>query len=1309
MELNLRFPDADHVIVRLGPDDDGSPALPFVNPITATDLRDLQWYVETYGVHSLGDPDDTEAARVAGRLPVLGQALFRAAFGERDAQGRFDRFQAAEEQGRLLTISTEQPAILALPWELLNDPASRTYLFLENPRISVRRRVAGAAGVRGSFALVAKDALRLLFVVSRPEGVGFLDPRADALPVLTALDERAPGRVVCEFLRPPTVDALVARLEDRDQPPVDILHFDGHGVFDRAGGLPEMAKSHAGNRFPFDGTSLKERGGAPAPSTPANTGYLLFETADGTSDFVSAEQLGSNLHRHRLPLVILSACQSAAVAEQAAGATAPMGSVAARLTATGIPAVIAMTHSVLVPTTQALFGAFYHELAGHKAIGEALDNARRHLFNHPEKYEVQRGTTRVPLRLSDWFLPALYQPGADGPLLLRKEAATTTSAATPARSNLRPAREEGFVGRRRELWQIERWFAGPTRRITVSGFGGQGKTALAEEAGRWLLRTRLVEAVVFVTYAQFQGLDAEAQAVNQIGSILGESLIDAAAARTVLEKTRTLVVLDNLEALTAEARRGLLDAAVGWSEAGGSRVLCTTRQPDMNHPGYRVEGTLLHRRLQLAGLGSGDAPDEALELFARLQRLPPAPEVQAPRRDELIALFEQVSFHPLSIRVLAQQLKTRRPAELGARLEQLLAAPAADGAATEDTPAGLLASLTLSLDRLDVPARAALPRLGVLQGGAFEDDLVAITGLDKEVDGSGAGVWASLRRQLEAAGLIEAEAVPGVNPPFLRFHPTLASLLWAQLDPEARTSLGEAHRARYYKLSGFLYDEDSRRPHEARAIAWRELPNLLHAVHAALDAGDADAAAFANNLLRFLSTFGLTYEAGQLLGKAQATQGEVGSEAWYLSESNRADQLIAEGQAAAAADICEALLEVLASEPTYERAVTLVRWSRALGRSGRPDLTALRAQEAVAVCDHLQQTDQIRRLRAAALAEIGDAFTDLGQFKEARQSYEDSLRQSEAVHDLQGQAATLGQLGTLSMLEGHLDEAVRRFRDALVQFQRLREPHMEATAWHQLGRVFEKARQWDEAERHYRESARLEEELGNLSGAAMTWNQMASVNRYAGKPAAAEGWYRKAIEAQRIVGNALSLARALSNLANLLVAEQGQLDEARRLAEEALALKKTLDPGAADIWTTYSILADIADSESDASSDLGRQSDLRQQARDYRRLARQAQRAFAGTRHEVREHAPLILRTVGAVTNAERRQELEQALPGLEQRGWTKLVAAIRLVLAGERDEDALCDGLDSEDMMIVGAILQGLADPSSLNDLLPSDPPASE
>lgn len=76
------------------------------------------------------------------------------------------------------------------------------------------------------------------------------------------------------------------------------------------------------------------------------------------------------------------------------------------------------------------------------------------------------------------------------------------------------------IGRRRALWDIERWFADQPRRITITGFGGQGKTALAEEAGRWLVRIGLFRAAVFVDYSRVQSVDAVAVAVNEIGGLL---------------------------------------------------------------------------------------------------------------------------------------------------------------------------------------------------------------------------------------------------------------------------------------------------------------------------------------------------------------------------------------------------------------------------------------------------------------------------------------------------------------------------------------------------------------------------------------------------------------------------------------------------------------------------------------------------------------------------------------------------------------------------------------------------------------------
>src|SRR5262249_22805746 len=159
---------------------------------------------------------------------------------------------------------------------------------------------------------------------------------------------------------------------------------------------------------------------------------------------------------------------------------------------------------------------------------------------------------------------------------------------------------------------------------------------------------------------------------------------------------------------------------------------------------------------------------------------------------------------------------------------------------------------------------------------------------------------------------------------------------------------------------------------------------------------------------------------------------------------------------------------------------------------------------------------------------------------------------------------------------------------------------------------------------------------------------------------------------------------SLSNLAGLLLTLPGRLTEARQLADEALAIKTTIDPGAAEIWKTYRIIAAVDDQEATTATESARKAHLQAQARHHRRLAREAKYNFAGTRRDLRNHVPLIFAAMISTRSPEHRSELEQALAVMEKNGWTRLVAAVRRILAGERDPDDLCATLDLEDSMVV-------------------------
>ena len=142
---------------------------------------------------------------------------------------------------------------------------------------------------------------------------------------------------------------------------------------------------------------------------------------------------------------------------------------------------------------------------------------------------------------------------------------------------------------------------------------------------------------------------------------------------------------------------------------------------------------------------------------------------------------------------------------------------------------------------------------------------------------------------------------------------------WQELDTDARQRLGLAHRQRYAQLAALLSQEDTPHPEAARAIAERELPNLLAALQRAFDAGDPDAVIFADRVLLFLRIFGRKREADAIQERANSQAGETGSDAWFIAESNRGEQLFAAGQPGKAIGCFNEILARLPDKPNFRQ------------------------------------------------------------------------------------------------------------------------------------------------------------------------------------------------------------------------------------------------------------------------------------------------------------------------------------------------------------------------------------------------------
>src|SRR5215469_16515735 len=196
-------------------------------PLDAEALEDLRWYLEDYLLAPYGVWEDHGSA-VQEKLAGWGNEVFGSVFGTGPAR---DAYQRARDDGLEVVFRSADPGLLGLPWELMRDGAGP--VALGRGGISRSLPVADSAGT----LRVPGGQLRVLMVISRPEGTRDVGYQMVARPLLERLDA-VRGEVHLTVLRPPTFDALKETLASAaaSGEPFHVVHFDGHGVMAGGGG-----------------------------------------------------------------------------------------------------------------------------------------------------------------------------------------------------------------------------------------------------------------------------------------------------------------------------------------------------------------------------------------------------------------------------------------------------------------------------------------------------------------------------------------------------------------------------------------------------------------------------------------------------------------------------------------------------------------------------------------------------------------------------------------------------------------------------------------------------------------------------------------------------------------------------------------------------------------------------------------------------------------------------------------------------------------------------------------------------------------
>jgi tetratricopeptide (TPR) repeat protein len=1089
----------------------------------------IQWYLEDY----LQDPWGVypeRAQKAETLMERLGQELFEAVFSNRETQALYAHVGDDLPNTRI-TIHAVDPEGIALPWELMRDPARAEYGDLARLAHVFVRSQPNLVTIPPT--VKKKQTFNILLVISRPGGPGNDIPFQSTARPLVELFRQHGDRIHLDVLRPPTFEQLAKVL--REKPNFyHVLHFDGHGV------------------FPDD-----------------SQGVLLFEGENGQGRLVTGQELGKVLAAYRVPIVLLDACQS--------GMTSPesiYASVGNQLLKAGACGVVAMAYSVYVSTSARFMRTLYEGLVNGEELGRAVMLARHELCAHP-----QRQSPIGEIDLQDWIVPISFE-AAPVQVMPRQTGKRRVVLSLPKKSSDKECAEAdniwreplyGFVGRDDVIHELERAFRTQTT-ILLTGMAGVGKTEAVKGFVRWLSETGGLDGPAF--FFSFEHYLPLAQVCDRIGRAFNQlirkelstdwDLLEAEdrpeVVLSILQQIRCLMIWDNFEPVHdlvddtestwTAAEQQELRAFLEQLQGHKTKVLITSRTEE------KWLGKI-PRRLEIGGLSLFESQQLAVHV---LERAGLRPE-QIRKLPQYNGLLNYLQGNPLAIQIVLPDLAHTSPEDL---LEKLRS-----GSGTfkgEDKKQGrehsLTASLTYRFNSFDPTQRKRLAVLAPFQGFVDADVLTFmcddndcpdfLQGLTKEN-------WLELLDMAALCGLLRP-----LGGGMYTVHPALPWFFrreQAEAMPDHEW-LETAYVRACASYGSYLDDLFKTNAGFAMFLLRMEESNILHAL------------ALARKSDSWENVQDVLYGIRQLY----VTQGR-----WVEWERLVADveQEITDKTGdplPGREDLFTVVLghraELLHYRRDWHGAQTIyLRLKRYCEEIEDHRNMAVALHQLGMIAEERHNYDEAEKCykksleikerigdehgQASTLHQLGMIAEERHNYDEAEECYKKSLEIEERIGDEHGQAQTFHQLGMIAQERHDYDEAEEWYEKSLEIKERIGNEHGQASTLHQLGMIAQERHDYDEAEEWYKKSLEIEERIGDEHGQASTLNQLGMIAEERHNYDEAEKWCKKSLEIKERIGNEHGQAFTLHQL-GIIAQERHNYDEAEEWYKKSLEIKERI-------------------------------------------------------------------------------------------------------------------------------------------------------
>lgn len=646
-------------------------------------------------------------------------------------------------------------------------------------------------------------------------------------------------------------------------------------------------------------------------------------------------------------------------------------------------------------------------------------------------------------------------------------------------SNNLPLQLTSFVGREKEIAEAKRLLTA-TRLLTLTGAGGCGKTRLALQVVADLYDPSrgpslyFKHGIWFVDLASLSDPDVVPQAIASAIGFRNASprpMLDAL--KDHLKEKNILLVMDNCEHLIEASTRA---ADTLLHHCPGVKILATSREA------LAIGGETAFRVPSLTcpdpGLASFPDPQslnqyEAVRLFEeRALSTQPTFTLTNANARAVVEICRRLDGIPLAIELAAARIKTLKPGEIAARLDdsfRLLTGGSRNAPTRQQT---LRAAIDWSYDLLSETERKLLRRLAVFSGGATllaVEEVCAGDGIAKEE-------ILDLLTHLIDKSLLLADESGEVS----RYKLLETIRQYARerlLESTESDNVHNRHLATYVRLAEEI-EPQMRGPHVADCLNRLdlELGNIRGALGWSLKGAEAESGLrLAAALMTFWSYRSLFSEGHEWLGKALTQTVHLGRTA------ARARGLAADGcinytgpgdLAAGRRQLEESIVIWRELGPAGEQGLgfSLVNLGRAI--LWQKDIPTARAvtEEAAAIFKEIHFEHGL----AGALENLGEIALRAGDEAGAATVWAESLEIAKRLKDEVVIAAVLEDLARLAMRQGDLSAARARSEEGIPLYRKLGDKYHLAQALRNLGEVDRLEGNYPQALEFYRQSLALQ-------------------------------------------------------------------------------------------------------------------------------------------------------------------------------------------------------------------------------------------